>query len=271
MPARARRRGPREAHGRARGRAAGREDSRQAGELLLVVENLTVLDDRDLTALSTCLVRGQGGGDRGSRRRGRESERPHRRPHGSAEGGGGPDHRRWQRHDRRDRARVPRHGGRPHPRGPPGARPRARLHARREPGAPRLPEGARLEVGLALSAPPDPARRSAPEGVRRPRRAADRRRVALRRQPAEGRDRPGGLADPRILVAAQPTRGLDVGAIEFVHRRLVTERDEGRGSCSSPSSSRRSSRSRTGSSSSTRDRSSASTSQASRRRSSESR
>jgi ABC-type uncharacterized transport system ATPase subunit len=34
--------------------------------------------------------------------------------------------------------------------------------------------------------------------------------------------------DPRILVAAQPTRGLDVGAIEFVHRRLVQERDEGR-------------------------------------------
>jgi general nucleoside transport system ATP-binding protein len=34
--------------------------------------------------------------------------------------------------------------------------------------------------------------------------------------------------DPRILIAAQPTRGLDVGAIEFVHRRLVEERDEGR-------------------------------------------
>jgi simple sugar transport system ATP-binding protein len=34
--------------------------------------------------------------------------------------------------------------------------------------------------------------------------------------------------DPRALVAAQPTRGLDVGAIEFVHRRLVEERDEGR-------------------------------------------
>jgi simple sugar transport system ATP-binding protein len=34
--------------------------------------------------------------------------------------------------------------------------------------------------------------------------------------------------DPRLLVAAQPTRGLDVGAIEFVHRRLVEERDEGR-------------------------------------------
>ncbi|HEV8151481.1 MAG TPA: ABC transporter ATP-binding protein [Solirubrobacteraceae bacterium] len=35
--------------------------------------------------------------------------------------------------------------------------------------------------------------------------------------------------DPRVLVAAQPTRGLDVGAIEFVHRRLVAERDNGRG------------------------------------------
>jgi general nucleoside transport system ATP-binding protein len=35
-------------------------------------------------------------------------------------------------------------------------------------------------------------------------------------------------ADPRVLVAAQPTRGLDVGAIEFVHRRLVEQRDQGR-------------------------------------------
>ncbi len=34
--------------------------------------------------------------------------------------------------------------------------------------------------------------------------------------------------NPSILVAAQPTRGLDVGAIEFVHRRLVEERDKGR-------------------------------------------
>ncbi len=34
--------------------------------------------------------------------------------------------------------------------------------------------------------------------------------------------------DPRVLVAAQPTRGLDVGAIEYVHRRLVEARGEGR-------------------------------------------
>jgi general nucleoside transport system ATP-binding protein len=33
--------------------------------------------------------------------------------------------------------------------------------------------------------------------------------------------------NPVVLIAAQPTRGLDVGAIEYVHRRLVTERDAG--------------------------------------------
>jgi ABC-type uncharacterized transport system ATPase subunit len=35
-------------------------------------------------------------------------------------------------------------------------------------------------------------------------------------------------SDPKVLIAAQPTRGLDVGAIEFVHRRLVEQRDAGR-------------------------------------------
>jgi general nucleoside transport system ATP-binding protein len=34
--------------------------------------------------------------------------------------------------------------------------------------------------------------------------------------------------DPKVLIAAQPTRGLDVGAIEFLHRRLIEERGEGR-------------------------------------------
>jgi general nucleoside transport system ATP-binding protein len=36
-------------------------------------------------------------------------------------------------------------------------------------------------------------------------------------------------SNPRLLIAHQPTRGLDVGAIEFVHRRLIAERDRGRG------------------------------------------
>jgi ABC-type uncharacterized transport system ATPase subunit len=35
-------------------------------------------------------------------------------------------------------------------------------------------------------------------------------------------------SDPKLLVAHQPTRGLDVGAIEFVHQRLIAERDKGR-------------------------------------------
>ncbi len=34
--------------------------------------------------------------------------------------------------------------------------------------------------------------------------------------------------DPELLVAVQPTRGLDVGAIESIHRQLVAQRDEGK-------------------------------------------
>lgn len=34
---------------------------------------------------------------------------------------------------------------------------------------------------------------------------------------------------PDLLIAGQPTRGLDVGAIEFIHQKLVEERDAGRG------------------------------------------
>ena len=73
------------------------------------------------------------------------------------------------------------------------------------------------------------ARPPADQGVRRPRRrpatpagslsGGNQQKVILAREI----DR-----DPRVLIAAQPTRGLDVGAIEFVHRRLVEERDEGR-------------------------------------------
>ncbi|MBP1153904.1 MULTISPECIES: ABC transporter ATP-binding protein [unclassified Paenibacillus] len=34
--------------------------------------------------------------------------------------------------------------------------------------------------------------------------------------------------DPELLIAAQPTRGLDVGAIEFIHKRLLEQRDQGK-------------------------------------------
>ncbi|MNP03919.1 Ribose import ATP-binding protein RbsA [compost metagenome] len=34
--------------------------------------------------------------------------------------------------------------------------------------------------------------------------------------------------NPEVLIAAQPTRGLDVGAIEFVQEQLVSQRDQGK-------------------------------------------
>ncbi len=34
--------------------------------------------------------------------------------------------------------------------------------------------------------------------------------------------------NPDLLIAAQPTRGLDVGAIEFIHKRLIEQRDHGK-------------------------------------------
>ncbi len=33
--------------------------------------------------------------------------------------------------------------------------------------------------------------------------------------------------DPRVLIASQPTRGVDVGSIEFIHRQIVARRDKG--------------------------------------------
>jgi general nucleoside transport system ATP-binding protein len=35
--------------------------------------------------------------------------------------------------------------------------------------------------------------------------------------------------DPKILVASQPTRGVDIGAIEFIHEQIVAARDKGLG------------------------------------------
>ncbi len=34
-------------------------------------------------------------------------------------------------------------------------------------------------------------------------------------------------SQPRVLLAAHPTRGVDIGAIEFIHRRLIEQRDAG--------------------------------------------
>ena len=34
--------------------------------------------------------------------------------------------------------------------------------------------------------------------------------------------------DPDLLLVGQPTRGVDIGAIEFIHRRLIAMRDRGK-------------------------------------------
>jgi simple sugar transport system ATP-binding protein len=34
--------------------------------------------------------------------------------------------------------------------------------------------------------------------------------------------------DPELLIAVQPTRGLDVGAIEYIHNQLIAQRDAGK-------------------------------------------
>ena len=34
--------------------------------------------------------------------------------------------------------------------------------------------------------------------------------------------------NPELLIAVQPTRGLDVGAIEFIHKQIVSARDNGK-------------------------------------------
>ncbi|MEZ5480236.1 MAG: hypothetical protein R3E95_22975 [Thiolinea sp.] len=35
-------------------------------------------------------------------------------------------------------------------------------------------------------------------------------------------------ADPDILLIGQPTRGVDIGAIEFIHRQIMAMRDAGK-------------------------------------------
>ncbi|WP_206922067.1 ABC transporter ATP-binding protein [Alicyclobacillus suci] len=62
--------------------------------------------------------------------------------------------------------------------------------------------------------PPQPARKAAELS------GGNQQKVILAREVSR---------DPIMLIAAQPTRGLDVGAIEGIHRQLVRLRDEGKG------------------------------------------
>ena len=76
---------------------------------------------------------------------------------------------------------------------------------------------------LAATDRPHP-RRLRTSAAAAPRRPA---RPLLRRQPAEdvlAREIERG---PKLLLVGQPTRGVDIGAIEFIHRRLIALRERG--------------------------------------------
>ena len=199
---------------------------------VLTIEDLHVLDDREIETVRGLSLHG-------ARRR----DRRHRR-------------RRRQRADRADRGdRRHAQGRRPARSGSATATSPTRRRAQAaEAGIGHIPQdrqrhGLVLDFSLAentraarLPARADLAPRlAAPAGDDQPGQAADRalrraRRLARRRPRARSRAatsrsscwRARSTCEPQLLLAAQPTRGLDVGAIEFVHRQLIEQRDAGR-------------------------------------------
>ena len=219
--------------GRPRRASVGGEGSRASPtEPILAVEELEVRDDRDLEAVN-----------------GMSLTRPRRRDRRDRRG-------RWQRPERAGRGdhRAARAGSRAGSssaaatsparasRRPPTAgvahiaedRQRRGLVlpftlaenlALREFRRPDISKGGWLRVKHMRSARARPA-----QGVRRARRqlrlaTPHRCRAATSRR---WRSRARSRRTRKLLIAHQPTRGLDVGAIEFVHKRLIEERDKGR-------------------------------------------
>ena len=201
------------------------------GEPLLEVDDLHVFDDRGLEAVRGVSLHRAGGRDRRHRRgRRQRPDRADRRAHRAARARERHGHRRRQD---RSTTRTP-----------------GRCSTPASATSPRTGSGAgscstsRLAENIALH-----DYREEPDskwGWLYPGRLIARARRLLKEFDVRGggpTTRAGALSggnqqkvvvarevsrDPRVLVAAQPTRGLDVGAIEFVHRRLVAERDEGR-------------------------------------------
>ena len=203
-------------------------------EPVLEVRDLDVRDDRGLPAVRGALADGARRRDRrAGRRRRQRPERAGRGDHRAAPRRRGRDPRRRHRPDRR--ATRDTHG-------PPrrvATSPRTATGAgsscsSRWPRTSRcatttLPEMSRY--GLISPSAHARARSRPARRVRRPRRRR-RRRSPPRSPAATSRrcvSRARSAATRACSIAAQPTRGLDVGAIEFVHRRLVAERDAGRG------------------------------------------
>ena len=253
--------GARAGDGRARGAAARREAAgADRATSLLEVEDLHVLRRPRARQVRGRLVRVARGRDR--RHRGRRRQRPDRadrRDHGPAQA-----IESGTRRGRRPRGRAAECAR--------GCSTRASATSRRTgsgAGSCSSSRSPRTSRSTTTTKPPDArcgwlfprrldrARAAADPRVRRPR----RRTTDARRRLSGGNQQKVVAAreiarDPKVLIAAQPTRGLDVGAIEYLHRRLVESATRAARSCSSRSSWTRCCRSPTASSSSTRARSS---------------
>ena len=119
----------------------------------------------------------------------------------------------------------------PHPRRPPQARSGAGLQPGEQHGAPallaaRVPEG-RLhpqsekvrEYSDRLIAQYDVRSGQGSATIVRSMSGGNQQKAIIAREIDK---------DPKLLVAVQPTRGLDVGAIEYIHSQIVAQRDKGK-------------------------------------------
>ena len=134
------------------------------------------------------------------------------------------------RRARRARRRELRH--RPHSRGPPPARPAARLRPRRErdsrralsPAAGRTSAASLLDRaairarGRTRSSTTSTCARRIPTLPARALSGGNQQKLIIGRE---------FELPPKLLLVSQPTRGVDIGAIEFIHRKLVELRDAG--------------------------------------------
>ena len=224
-------RDPRQPDGRPRRGAQGGQGPGDAGCVVLSIKDLHVRDDREHMAVRGRQPRGPRGRDRRPRRR--PGQRPDR-----ARGG----HRRASGPSTPARSRS-RAGTSPAPR-------RARC---RDLGVAHVPED-RMRDGLigAMTVAEnfilDTYHREPYSNGGRAQRDGDRgaARRSRSRTTTSGRRRidtyagslSGGnqqkvvvareFARPvKLVIAAQPTRGLDVGSIEYIHRRIVEQRDAG--------------------------------------------
>ena len=203
----------------------------EPGDVLLEVEDLHVVDDRGIEKVRGVSFERACGRDRRHRgRRRQRADRADRRDHGARKIESGTVKVAGRELAPRDaRARCSTRASATFPRTASGE------------GSSSSSRSPRTSRSTTTPKPPD-----AKWGWLFPKRLVERARTLIREFDVRGGGpltRAGGLSggnqqkvvaareiarDPKVLIAAQPTRGLDVGAIEYLHRRLVEERGEGR-------------------------------------------